>query len=53
LKTKTCFGSTILKYIYFHLFDDFYFQNGGNIQDGAFQIGFAFFQSLESLIVNY
>jgi hypothetical protein len=35
------------------LFDDFNVQNGGNIQDGVFQIFYAFLQALESLILNY
>jgi hypothetical protein len=29
------------------------FQNGGNNQDGVFQIFYAFLQALEFLIVNY
>jgi hypothetical protein len=49
LKTKTCFGSTILEAIYFYLSNDFYVQNGGNIQDGVFQIFYAFLQALEEL----
>jgi hypothetical protein len=31
------------------LLDDFYFQNGGNIQDGVFQIFYDFLQALELL----
>jgi hypothetical protein len=52
-QTKTCFGSIILKAIHFHLLDDFYFQNGRNIQDGVFQIFYDFLQALEFLIVIY
>jgi hypothetical protein len=36
---------------YFHLFDDFYFHNGENIHDGVFQIFYAFFQALESIVI--
>jgi hypothetical protein len=35
------------------LLDDFYFQRGGNIQDGVFQILYDFLKALEFLIVNY
>jgi hypothetical protein len=52
-QTKTCFRSIILKAIYFHLLDDFYFHNGRNIQDGVFQIFYDFIQALEFLIMNY
>jgi hypothetical protein len=34
----------------FYLLDDFNFQNGGNIQDGVFQIFYDFLQALEFLI---
>jgi hypothetical protein len=40
LENKTCFGITI-QAIHFLLFDDFYFQNAGNIQVAFFRFFYA------------
>jgi hypothetical protein len=51
-KTKHVLEAQFYKLSIFN-FDDFSFQNGGNIKDGVFQIFNAFLQALESLILNY
>jgi hypothetical protein len=51
-KTKYVLEAKFYKLSIF-TFDDFYFQNGGNIKDGVFQIFNAFLQAMESLILNY